>query len=194
MAAGRADDAAAWLTTMEHDLEGLDAPLATAALDHARGLLAGPDEQWEAAADHFTAAATSYEALHCPYEAAGAREHAAQARFAGDLPDADRWLHDAAMGYQDLGAHSDLDRTARLAREHDVSLPARHRGGRRGYGAELSPREREVAALAAAGLTNKEIAEKLFVSVNTVKKQVSAAMRKLGVHSRTGLPDQLSED
>ncbi|HEU0286683.1 MAG TPA: helix-turn-helix transcriptional regulator, partial [Nocardioidaceae bacterium] len=133
-------------------------------------------------------------ALHCPYQAARAREQVAEARFAGDLPDADRWLHEAAVSYQDLGAGSDLDRAAGLALAHDVSLPARHRGGRRGYGTELSPREREVAELAATGLTNKEIAEKLFVSVNTVKKQVSAAMRKLDVHSRTALPDQLGED
>jgi DNA-binding CsgD family transcriptional regulator len=67
-------------------------------------------------------------------------------------------------------------------------LSARHRGGRRGYGAELSPREREVAQLAAAGHTNQEIAEHQFVSVNTVKKQISAAMRKLGVRSRSALP------
>ena len=194
VAAGRADDAAAWLTTMEKDLADLDVPLAAAALDHARGLLAGPDQQWELAAEHFAAAAASYDALHCPYEAALAREQVAEVRFAGDLPDADRWLHEAAVSYQDLGAGSDLDRAAGLALEHDVSLPARHRGGRRGYGTELSPREREVAELAATGLTNKEIAEKLFVSVNTVKKQVSAAMRKVGVHSRTALSDQLGED
>jgi len=191
VAAGRAEDAAAWLTTIEASLEGLDAPLAAAALEHSRGLLAEPDERWDEAAEHFAAAAASYDALHCPYEAAGARERAAQARFAGDLPDADRWLHDAAGSYQDLGALYDLDRAAVLAREHDVSLPARHRGGRRGYGDELSPREREVAELAAAGLSNKEIAEKLFVSVNTVKKQISAAMRKLGVRSRTALPDEI---
>jgi len=83
-------------------------------------------------------------------------------------------------------------RRGRFTRQ-PARLSARHRGGRRGYGAELSPREREVAHLAAAGHTNKEIAEHLFVSVNTVKKQISAAMRKLGVRSRSALPVRLDD-
>jgi DNA-binding NarL/FixJ family response regulator len=50
--------------------------------------------------------------------------------------------------------------------------------------ASLSRREREVVALMAGGATNKEIAERLFLSPLTVKDHTSAVYRKLGVRNR----------
>lgn len=50
--------------------------------------------------------------------------------------------------------------------------------------ANLSPREREVLALMARGATNREIAERLFLSPHTVKDHTSALYRKLGVRNR----------
>jgi DNA-binding NarL/FixJ family response regulator len=50
--------------------------------------------------------------------------------------------------------------------------------------ASLSRREREVVALMAGGATNKEIAERLFLSPHTVKDHTSAVYRKLGVRNR----------
>jgi DNA-binding NarL/FixJ family response regulator len=49
---------------------------------------------------------------------------------------------------------------------------------------ELTPREREVVALAALGLTNPDIAERLVISPATSKTHVSRAMLKLGAHDR----------
>lgn len=49
---------------------------------------------------------------------------------------------------------------------------------------ELTPRENEVAELMRRGLTNAEIAQRLGVSVNTVKKHLASAYEKLGVRSR----------
>jgi LuxR family maltose regulon positive regulatory protein len=48
----------------------------------------------------------------------------------------------------------------------------------------LSDRERDVVRLVAAGLTNREIAEALFVSPETVKKHIGNIYGKLGVHNR----------
>jgi len=52
--------------------------------------------------------------------------------------------------------------------------------------AALSPREAEVLALVARGLTISEVAEQLTLSVNTIRTHVKGAYAKLGVHSRTG--------
>lgn len=48
----------------------------------------------------------------------------------------------------------------------------------------LSLRERQVLALALTGLSNSEIAERLYLAPSTVKTHMSAAFRRLGVHSR----------
>ncbi len=49
----------------------------------------------------------------------------------------------------------------------------------------LSRREREVLVLVAAGLTNQEIADEMFVSVNTIKTYIRTAYTKIGVNSRS---------
>jgi DNA-binding NarL/FixJ family response regulator len=51
----------------------------------------------------------------------------------------------------------------------------------------LTEREREVMALAAAGLSNQEIAAELVISIATAKTHVSRAMRKLHAHDRAQL-------
>ncbi|MET8327336.1 AAA family ATPase [Streptomyces sp. NPDC005181] len=61
------------------------------------------------------------------------------------------------------------------------------RGGRRGYGNQLSPREVEVVRLMLQGLTNRQIAVELSRSPSTVTAQLKSAMRKYGVTSRTAL-------
>jgi DNA-binding CsgD family transcriptional regulator len=55
----------------------------------------------------------------------------------------------------------------------------------------LTAREREIAALAARGLSNKDIAERLTVSVRTVEGHLYRAGLKLGVSERTALGDVL---
>ena len=55
----------------------------------------------------------------------------------------------------------------------------------------LTAREREIAALAARGLSNKDIAQRLTVSVRTVEGHLYRAGHKLGVSERTALPDVL---
>lgn len=54
-----------------------------------------------------------------------------------------------------------------------------------GLYAELSPRERDVLLLIADGMSNRQIAERLFLSEKTVKNNVTALLRKMGMERRT---------
>jgi len=57
----------------------------------------------------------------------------------------------------------------------------------------LSPREHEIATLAAQGLTSREIADRLVVSARTVEKHLEHVFEKLGVGGRAALRERLGE-
>ncbi len=58
--------------------------------------------------------------------------------------------------------------------------------------AALTPSERRIAAMAADGLSNREVTQALFVTSRTVEMHLSNTFRKLGVLSRTQLPAALA--
>ena len=58
----------------------------------------------------------------------------------------------------------------------------------------LTETESRIAALAASGATNREIAGLMFVSVKTVEANLSRCYRKLGVRSRVELARRLERD
>ena len=51
-------------------------------------------------------------------------------------------------------------------------------------GDDLTSRERDVVSLIVEGMSNDEIADRLYISVNTVRKHVSSCMSKLGARNR----------
>ena len=55
----------------------------------------------------------------------------------------------------------------------------------RGVMPELTPREQEILACVASGMTNGEIASRLHVAESTVKTHLTSAYLKLGVKNRT---------
>jgi DNA-binding CsgD family transcriptional regulator len=103
-------------------------------------------------------------------------------RHSGDLPKARKVLRRALQILEPIGA----GRLLSIAAEE---LAVAGGQPRRSYGRsqELTAQERRVATIAANGLTNKEIAERLYVSVKTVDHHLSSIYRKLGVNSRRGL-------
>jgi DNA-binding CsgD family transcriptional regulator len=58
----------------------------------------------------------------------------------------------------------------------------------------LTPAERRVAALAAGGQSNSEIASQLFLAKKTVEGHLARVYRKLGVPSRQELAEHLTVD
>jgi DNA-binding CsgD family transcriptional regulator/tetratricopeptide (TPR) repeat protein len=87
------------------------------------------------------------------------------------------------------------DAEARAERLLGLCEDARTPGlmSRRGA-AQLTDREREVATLAARGLTSRAIAERLFVSVRTVDNHLQQVYVKVGVKRRRDLADRMGAD
>ncbi|NEA38104.1 helix-turn-helix transcriptional regulator, partial [Streptomyces sp. SID11385] len=59
--------------------------------------------------------------------------------------------------------------------------------------AALSPQQREIVVLAARGLTNREIGEKLFLSPRTIGSHLYRTFPKLGITARNQLRDLVDE-
>jgi DNA-binding NarL/FixJ family response regulator len=139
------------------------------------------------------AAARRREALAQPWETAYARFRQAEAILAGrgDRQEALRLLRGAHTIATKLGARPLVERIEGLARRARVrleSMPPRHRARHattsEGVVVALTAREWEVLSLVAAGHTNREIGEALFISEKTASVHITNAMDKLGALSR----------
>jgi DNA-binding CsgD family transcriptional regulator/tetratricopeptide (TPR) repeat protein len=121
------------------------------------------------------AAAAAWEGVGCPWWQAVSLAHSES-------------LDDVrAAGEQLRAMGADATRLALLRDRHLAGLPV-PRGPRprtRGNPAGLTGRELEVLILLAEGLTNAELATRLFVSPKTVDHHVSAILRKLGEANRS---------
>lgn len=89
---------------------------------------------------------------------------------------------------QACGAHSLAER----AQSELMAAGAKPRRIAASGVAALTPSERRISAMAAEGLTNREIAQALFVTSRTVEMHLSNAFRKLDVGSRTQLATALA--
>jgi len=136
--------------------------------------------QWEQAA-------AQWDQLDHPLPAAYCRWREAEARLSDGVDVAGiaalRRAHESAVR---LGAHRQVGELESLARWYRIDLVAETAPAQEDplevYG--LTEREREVLGGLAAGRTNQEIADDLFISVKTASVHVSNILRKLGVSGR----------
>lgn len=122
-------------------------------------------------------------------ERASACEDAAVAvARAGRGAEAASLFDEALAVYEQVGAQRDLARA--LASMRELGIGRKRRGARKrpesGW-ESLTPSELEVVRLAAEGLTNPEIGQRLFVSRRTVQTHLAHAFRKLDSSSRVEL-------
>lgn len=176
-------------------LRGRDAPVAHAALLVCRGILAEGDRLQLKAAHHYGVAERGLRALPRPYEA----ERVATARGrcllrAGQRDEGSALVTSALAYFDELGASVDAGRARAVLGEFEIAVRKTWRGGRRGYGSSLSPREQEIAEYVERGLTNLEIAKTLFLSARTIEHHLSAAMQKTGVRTRAQLAASMRRD
>ena len=133
------------------------------------------------------------------------------------VPGADRWPFELARVHLAYGERLRRAKSASLARSQlaaarDIfdrlgaepwakrartelratGLPSTHEDAARQIDV-LTPQQREIALLAAAGLTNKQIGDRLFLSPRTVGTHLYQLFPKLGVTSRAALRDALAE-
>ncbi|MDA0185793.1 LuxR C-terminal-related transcriptional regulator, partial [Solirubrobacter phytolaccae] len=109
-------------------------------------------------------------------------------RQAGQRTEARRHLTDA----RDLAARHDLIALANRATEELVVAGGKPKRAAQSGAAALTPSERRMAEHAARGLSNREIAETLFVTRKTVEFTLGNAYSKLGIRSRTQLAEALT--
>jgi DNA-binding NarL/FixJ family response regulator len=127
----------------------------------------------------FEAALERYARLEMPLEAARARLEIARlvSDEAPELAIEEARVSQAA--FDRIGATRDADLATSFLRE----LGSTGRAGPKGL-ERLTKREREILSLVGEGLTNAEIAARLFISTKTAAHHVSSVLAKLGVRNR----------
>ena len=184
VALGRLDEAEDHLAWFAGNAERLGRASGQGAAARCRGFLAAARGDLAGALTAFESALAHHEAAPMPFDRArtllalGAARRRANERRAARTA-----LEQARELFGSLGASRWEQRAAaELARI----------GGRAPSSGELTPIERRVAELVAAGRTNREVAVALFLSTRTVEGHLSRVYGKLGVRSRVELARKLA--
>ncbi|MBM7790659.1 ATP-binding protein [Tenggerimyces flavus] len=155
------------------------------------GLLARTQGRSDDAAALLSEAADGFAELSMGFEAARARlEWAEVVAPQGAVDGLTDQVSAGLELFGTLRAAHWTDRSRRLLRTLGVRVPQ----PRSRSGAALTPRELEIALLVGDGLTNTEIAERLFLSARTVGTHLQHIYERLGIRSRVALARWTSEN
>jgi DNA-binding CsgD family transcriptional regulator len=161
-----------------------DRPWALALSGRSRALLSAADGDLEEAQAHAQQALIHHQRLQMPLELGRTMLVLGQLqRRRGERSAARETLSRAESTFDRLGASIWVDKARAEAR----------RIGIRRAPTELTANEQMVAELAGGGLTNREIAARMFMSRRTVEANLSRAYAKLGVRSRTELAGRMTK-
>ena len=155
-------------------------PWSLARAARACGVVA-PDDALDA---HFRSALSWHDRTVDAFEGARTRlTYGVRLRRAARRVDARAQLRLAVATFDELGASSWADRAAAELRATGETARRRGPGGT----VALTPQERRIASLLAAGRTTRQTAAAMFVSPKTVEYHLRNVYNKLGIHSRTEL-------
>jgi DNA-binding CsgD family transcriptional regulator/tetratricopeptide (TPR) repeat protein len=179
LALGDLDRCGPIVERLEHVARVAPTPWTLAVGARCRGLLEAARGDLDAAAAALERAVSEHERLPMPFERGRTLLVQGQVRHRRkEKRLADTSLRDALRTFEEIGtplwagrARTELERVA----------------FRRRAPGELNETERQIAELAADGLTNHEIAQRAFVSVKTVEANLTRVYRKLGIRSRSSL-------
>ena len=168
-------------------LDGTPSPRLEQLLARARGILADP----ASAEPHFDKALSGQAGKYWPFERAQLQlDYAEWMRRRRRINDAKPLLIAALETFQRLRARSWAQRTETELRACGVSIP--DAPDPPDALAELTAQQRQIIHLASDGLTNREIAERLYLSPRTVSSHLYRSYPKLGVAGRHQLRDLIT--
>ncbi|MBB5159833.1 helix-turn-helix transcriptional regulator [Saccharopolyspora phatthalungensis] len=155
-------------------------------IGRARGLLADPQD----AEPHFRAALADPVLEHWPFERAQTLLDLAEwLRRRRRIAEARAPLTEALETFRRLGARPWIERARAESRAAGLDVTDSTPDAL----AELSPQQQQIIRLAARGLTNREIGEKLFLSPRTVSSHLYRSFPKLGITARSQLRDLIED-
>jgi DNA-binding CsgD family transcriptional regulator len=176
VACGRRDSAAAVLARLEGQAQATGRVWARAAADRCAGLL----EPGERADRSFSAAIGGFRALRAPFEEARTLLLRGRRRLeSGDRAAGSRDAVAARTIFDRLGARDWSGQASSLRGELSAESQS--------LAARLTPAELRVALAVGAGATNREAADRLYISVKTVDHHLQSIYRKLGLRRRSQL-------
>ncbi|WP_156206210.1 helix-turn-helix transcriptional regulator [Streptomyces lycii] len=179
---GRREDAVPVVERSARTLGDNASPRLRALISRARALLADPGD----AEPHFRAALADPVLEHWPFERAQTLLDLAEwLRRRRRIAEARGPLTEALETFRRLGARPWTERARAEARAAGLDVADAAPDALTG----LSPQQRQIIGLAARGLTNREIGEKLFLSPRTVSSHLYRSFPKLGVTARSQLRD-----
>lgn len=179
---GRHEEAVAIVERSASALADNASPRLRALISRARGLLADPED----AEPHFRAALADPVLQYWPFERAQTLLDLAEwLRRRRRIAEARRPLTEALEIFRRLGAHPWIERARAESRAAGLDVT----DAAPDTLAELSPQQQQIIRLAARGLTNREIGEKLFLSSRTVSSHLYRSFPKLGITARSQLRD-----
>jgi len=185
IAIGELERAAALLGRLEKRGRAVGLAWSCATAHRCRGLLHAAQGELDDALAALDAALAEHERLPMPLERARTLLVKGQIeRRAKQRGRARESLGQALASFEQLGAPLWAAKTR---------AELRRIGPRPSGSDELTPTEQQVGELAAAGLTNREIASAVFVSPKTVEANLARIYRKLGIHSRAELGARMAE-